>query len=173
MANVSRLQIGNSSNLPAESIPPLPGPPGGGGDDGGSGLSIRQILGTLRRRKLLIGGIAVIGTTIAWLIANQLTPIYQAQADVVVEPRVSDVMRSSPDYAQQPLDALVAGPVKEGAVLVERGDVCNGRGSGLGRRLERNVRRRRPQGQLRDPASPRCRGASGDVGSAATQIQRG
>jgi capsular exopolysaccharide synthesis family protein len=107
MANVSRLQIGNSSNLPAESIPPLPGPPGGGGDDGGSGLSIRQILGTLRRRKLLIGGIAVIGTTIAWLIANQLTPIYQAQADVVVEPRVSDVMRSSPDYAQQPLDARV------------------------------------------------------------------
>ncbi len=105
MANVSRLQTGSSSNLPAESMPPLPAPPGGGGDDGGSGLSVRQILGTLRRRKLLIGGIAVIGTTIAWLVANQLTPVYQAQADVVVEPRVSDVMRSGPDYAQQPLDA--------------------------------------------------------------------
>lgn len=104
MANVSRLQT-SSTNLPAEAVPPLPAPPGGGGDDGGSGVSIRQILGTLRRRKLLIGGIAVIGTTIAWLVANQLTPVYQAQADLVVEPRVSDVMRSGPDYAQQPLDS--------------------------------------------------------------------
>jgi len=105
MANVSRLQTGYN-NLPAETLPALPTPPGGGGggDEGGSGLSVRQILGTLRRHKLLIGGLALIGTTIAWLVANQLTPQYQAQADVVVEPQSRDVMRSNPDYAQQPID---------------------------------------------------------------------
>lgn len=105
MANVSRLQTGYN-NLPAETLPPLPTPPGGGGggDEGGSGLSVRQILGTLRRHKLLIGGLALIGTTIAWLVANQLAPQYQAQADVVVEPQSRDVMRSNPDYAQQPMD---------------------------------------------------------------------
>ncbi len=104
MANVSRLQTGNN-NLPAETLPPLPTPPGGGGgDEGGSGLSARQLLGTLRRHKLLIGGLALIGTTIAWLVANQMAPVYQAQADVVVEPQTRDVMRSPADYAQQPID---------------------------------------------------------------------
>ncbi|TWT14983.1 GumC family protein [Reyranella sp. CPCC 100927] len=104
MANVSRLQTGNN-NLPAETLPPLPTPPGGGGgDEGGSGLSARQILGTLRRHKLLIGGLALIGTTIAWLVANQMAPVYQAQAEMVVEPQSRDVMRSPADYAQQPID---------------------------------------------------------------------
>jgi capsular exopolysaccharide synthesis family protein len=102
MANVSRLQTG-PSNLPAETPPLLPAPPGGG-DDGGSGLSVRQIFGTLRRHKLLIGGITLIGTTVAWLIANQLTPVYQAQADLVIEPHAADVMRSTPDSMPQPLD---------------------------------------------------------------------
>ncbi len=103
MANVSRLQTGYS-NLPVEASAPLPAPPGGGGEEGGGGLSVRQIFGTLRRHKLLIGGMALIGTTIAWLVANQLTPVYQASADMVVEPQARDVMRSNPDYAQQPLD---------------------------------------------------------------------
>jgi capsular exopolysaccharide synthesis family protein len=102
MANVSRLQTGYS-NLPVEAPPVLPAPPGGGGEEGGSGLSVRQIFGTLRRHKLLIGGMALIGTTIAWLVANQLTPVYQASADMVVEPQARDVIRSTPD-TQQPLD---------------------------------------------------------------------
>src|SRR5262245_25851401 len=103
MANVSRLQTGYS-NLPVEAPPVLPAPPGGGGEEGGSGLSVRQIFGTLRRHKLLIGGMALIGTTIAWLVANQLTPVYQASADMVVEPQTANVMRSTPDTQQQPLD---------------------------------------------------------------------
>src|SRR5262245_34616689 len=102
MANVSRLQTG-LSNLPAETPPLLPAPPGGG-DEGGSGVSVRQILGTLRRHKLLIGGLALIGTTIAWLVANQLTPVYQAQADLVIEPHAADIMRPTPDSMPQPLD---------------------------------------------------------------------
>ncbi len=108
MANVSRLQTGYN-NLPAETPQPLPAPPGGGGggDDGGSGISARQILGTLRRHKLLIGGLALVGTTIAWLVANQLAPVYQAQADLIVEPQSRDVMRPSMDSTQQPIDYRV------------------------------------------------------------------
>ncbi|MBM3962650.1 MAG: hypothetical protein FJ306_12220, partial [Planctomycetes bacterium] len=71
------------SNLPVEAPPPV-GPQQPHGDPSPS-VSVRSILGMLRRHKLLIGGVALLGTTIAWLVANQLTPVYQAQADIVIE----------------------------------------------------------------------------------------
>lgn len=82
MANVTRLQT-SYSNLPVEAPPPVsqqqqPGDPS-------PSVSVRNILGMLRRHKLLIGGVALLGTTVAWLIANQLTPVYQAQADIIIE----------------------------------------------------------------------------------------
>src|SRR5215467_13980274 len=82
MANVTRLQTAYS-NLPVEAPPPgsQQGPQG----DPSPSVSVRNILGMLRRHKLLIGGVALLGTTVAWLVANQLTPIYQAQADIVIE----------------------------------------------------------------------------------------
>lgn len=82
MANVTRLQTAYS-NLPVEAPPPVAqqAPQG----DPSPSVSVRNILGMLRRHKLLIGGVALIGTTIAWLIANQLIPVYQAQADIVIE----------------------------------------------------------------------------------------
>jgi succinoglycan biosynthesis transport protein ExoP len=88
MANVTRLST-PYSQLPVEAPPPLPpGPPpkerGGGGD---SVISVRQIFGTLRRHKLLIGGLALMGTVIAWLIANQMQPMYRAEATLAVEPK--------------------------------------------------------------------------------------
>lgn len=82
MANVTRLQT-SYSNLPVEAPPPV-GPQQPHGDPSPS-VSVRSILGMLRRHKLLIGGVALLGTTIAWLVANQLTPVYQAQADIVIE----------------------------------------------------------------------------------------
>ncbi len=81
MSNVTRLQT-SYSNLPVEAPIQAPQPPAG---DAAPSVSVRQILGMLRRHKLLIGGLALIGTTIAWLVANQLTPIYLSQADLVIE----------------------------------------------------------------------------------------
>ena len=89
MANVTRLTT-PYSQLPVEAPPPLPaGPPGpkGGGD---TVISVRQIFGTLRRHKLLIGGLALMGTVIAWLIANQMTPMYRSEATIAVEPKEQD-----------------------------------------------------------------------------------
>src|SRR5688572_24000537 len=91
MANVTRLTT-PYSQLPVESPPPLPpGPPGPKGEGGASSVvSVRQIFGTLRRHKLLIGGLALMGTVIAWLIANQMTPMYRSEAQVAVEPKEQD-----------------------------------------------------------------------------------
>lgn len=92
MANVTRLTT-PYSQLPVEAPPPLPpaapGPKGerGGGD---SVISVRQIFGALRRHKLLIGGLALMGTVIAWLIANQMTPMYRSEASIAVEPKEQD-----------------------------------------------------------------------------------
>jgi capsular exopolysaccharide synthesis family protein len=90
MANVTRLST-PYSQLPVEAPPPLPpGPPGPKGDRGDTVISVRQIFGTLRRHKLLIGGLALMGTVIAWLIANQMTPMYRSEAQVAVEPKEQD-----------------------------------------------------------------------------------
>ncbi|QQS10597.1 MAG: polysaccharide biosynthesis tyrosine autokinase [Rhodospirillales bacterium] len=102
MANVTRLQT-SYTTLPVEA--PQTAPPGGGmpPQDGTTGVSARQILGTLRRHKLLIGGLALVGTTIAWLVANQLTPIYQSQGELVIEAKASDTL-SKTDGMTMPLD---------------------------------------------------------------------
>ena len=64
MANVTRLTT-PYSQLPVEAPPPMPpGPPGPKGDRGDTVISVRQIFGTLRRHKLLIGGLALMGTVI-------------------------------------------------------------------------------------------------------------
>jgi polysaccharide biosynthesis transport protein len=72
---------------------PVPGPK----DAGDTVISVRQIFGTLRRHKFLIGGIALMGTVLAWLIANQITPLYRADAQVALEPKdpIVDVGRGS------------------------------------------------------------------------------
>lgn len=100
MANVTRLQTAYS-NLPVEAPPPVSQQPPQG--DPSPSVSVRNILGMLRRHKLLIGGVALIGTTIAWLIANQLVPIYQAQADIVIEGS-ADAPIINPNQAPGTLD---------------------------------------------------------------------
>ncbi|MBX3499522.1 MAG: polysaccharide biosynthesis tyrosine autokinase [Alphaproteobacteria bacterium] len=100
MANVTRLQTAYS-NLPVEAPPSVSQQQPQG--DPSPSVSVRNILGMLRRHKLLIGGVALIGTTIAWLIANQLTPVYQAQADIVIEGS-TDTSIINPNQGAGPLD---------------------------------------------------------------------
>jgi succinoglycan biosynthesis transport protein ExoP len=100
MASVTRLQTAYS-NLPVEAPPPGSQQPPQG--DPSPSVSVRNILGMLRRHKLLIGGVALIGTTIAWLVANQLVPVYQAQADIVIEGS-ADAPIINPNQGAGPLD---------------------------------------------------------------------
>ncbi len=100
MANVTRLQTAYS-NLPVEA-PPLIAQQQPQAEPSPS-VSVRNILGMLRRHKLLIGGVALIGTTIAWLVANQLTPVYQAQADIVIEGS-ADTPIINPNQGSGPVD---------------------------------------------------------------------
>lgn len=100
MANVTRLQTAYS-NLPVEAPPPVSQQQAPG--DQSPSVSVRNILGMLRRHKLLIGGVALIGTTIAWLVANQLTPVYQAQADIVIEGS-TDTPIINPNQGAGPVD---------------------------------------------------------------------
>lgn len=90
MANIARIST-PYSQLPVEAPPPMPsGPPGPKADGGGSVVSVRQIFGTLRRHKLLIGGLAMMGTVVSWLAANQMVPQYRAEAQLSVEPKEQD-----------------------------------------------------------------------------------
>lgn len=100
MANVTRLQTAYS-NLPVDAPPSVAQQPAPG--EQSPSVSVRNILGMLRRHKLLIGGVALIGTTIAWLVANQLTPVYQAQADIVIEGS-ADTPIINPNQGGGPVD---------------------------------------------------------------------
>ena len=58
------------------------------------GFDFREILGTLWRRRWVIGGTILLVTSIAILVAFQVTPRYTATAEVLVDPRerkVADV----------------------------------------------------------------------------------
>ena len=57
--------------------------PGGGGRGGQQDL--RTLLGMLWRRKALIIGVTAIGTTLSVLMANRMTPVYEAEARLVLE----------------------------------------------------------------------------------------
>ena len=58
------------------------------------GFNFREIFGTLWRRRWVIGGTVLLVTSIAVLVAFQVTPRYTATAEVLVDPRerkVADV----------------------------------------------------------------------------------
>lgn len=81
-----------------------------------SGLSIPHVIGILKRRKYLVLGLAAIAAGAATMYANSLTPLYQAEAEVVVEPsrqrvlNVESVVSSlRPDYYTQETEAAVMG----------------------------------------------------------------
>jgi len=63
---------------PPEILLPAPGLAGGM-------LDLRQLIGVLRRRLVLIIGLVVLGTGGAALYVSQLVPLYQAEAQLIVE----------------------------------------------------------------------------------------
>src|SRR5476649_2749285 len=80
---VSQLPV----DVPRQQHARLPGPVPGRKEDRDTTISRQQIFGTLRRHKFLIGGLTLMGTVLGWLIANQLTPMYRADAQVALEPK--------------------------------------------------------------------------------------
>lgn len=82
--------------------------------DSQSGLSIPHVLNILKRRKYLILGIALIALAWSTIYANGLTPLYSADANLVVEPsrqrvlNVESVVSSMrPDYYTNETEAAV------------------------------------------------------------------
>lgn len=94
------------------------------GDDS---LSLRRILGVLRRRAILIAGIAILVTSLAAVWVNQLTPLYVAQAELVVTPaRTPDVGADpitpslTPDFWTNETEAAIIGSRELARKAVER-----------------------------------------------------
>ncbi len=108
MSSVTRLPL-----RPREPSPELgPLAPSAQGD----GLDPRRLLGGLRRRKVLIGGITFLGTAIAVLAVNQITPLYVAQSAVVLEGSHRNVVNIeavsqglTPDYYTNETQAAIIG----------------------------------------------------------------
>lgn len=69
-----------------------------GGDD--DALNLRRLLSTLRRRKIMIAGVMAVITAIAWLLVNQLTPVYSTATKIVVQP----------DRTNLPIQEIVVDP---------------------------------------------------------------
>lgn len=77
----------------------LPSRHGGAGGDSATGISvpladadIREILGRLRRRKWTIVGTTTLLMLVAALIVLQLTPLYRAETQIMIEPRQQRVV---------------------------------------------------------------------------------
>lgn len=60
--------------------------------EGGDLFDLRSLIGILRRRKYMIAGITLLAGVAAALYVNQLTPLYRAQAQIIVEPDRQNVV---------------------------------------------------------------------------------
>ncbi len=94
------------------------------------GLDPRRLLGGLRRRKVLIGGVTFLGTAIAVLMVNQITPLYVAQSSVVVEGNRQNVVNIesvaqglTPDYYTNETQAAIIGSRHLAAQAVDKLDL--------------------------------------------------
>ncbi len=71
-------------------------PPDQGGPEPGRGINVREIIGILRRHYIMIAAITVVGTALTALWVNQLTPIYQAEVSVLVDPSRETITKFQP-----------------------------------------------------------------------------
>src|SRR5579883_1933365 len=77
-----------------------------------SPLDLRRILGVLKRRKVMILGVMFVVTSLATLVVSQQTPLYRAEAKLVVEksrqriaPIEAVVQGLNPDYLTNETEA--------------------------------------------------------------------
>src|SRR5262249_27562314 len=96
------------------------------------GLDARRLLGGLRRRKVLIGGIVFLGTALALLLVNQITPRYMASSQVLVESNRQNVVNieqvsqaPTPDYYTNETQAAVIASRALAVQAVDKLDLYN------------------------------------------------
>lgn len=73
---------------------------------GASMLDLRNLISVLRRRKFLILGLVLLAVVGATLYTSQLTPLYQAQATIVIEPDRTRVLNVDAVVGDMPGDML-------------------------------------------------------------------
>ena len=96
-----------------------------GGDAGG--LNLRFLLGVLRRRKFMIAGVMLAITGTATIFVSRLTPLYSAEALIVVEPDRQNVVDIesvvqglTPDFYTNETEAAVIGSRALAEQVVDR-----------------------------------------------------
>jgi polysaccharide biosynthesis transport protein len=95
-------------------------------------LDLRRIAATLRRRKIMIGAIAVIGTMLSAFYVGGITPLYKAEAVIVVEPERKKVVNIdqvaqnlTPDWLTPLTEAAIIRSRENALLAVERLDLVN------------------------------------------------
>lgn len=90
-------------------------------------LDLRRVLAILKRRKVLILGVMFVTTSLATLIVSQVTPLYRAEAMLVIEknrqtiaPIQAVVQGLNPDYLTNETEAAVITSRELAAKAVER-----------------------------------------------------
>ncbi|MFO1190216.1 MAG: polysaccharide biosynthesis tyrosine autokinase [Alphaproteobacteria bacterium] len=113
---------------PADSRPRAPQP---GAADAGM-LDLRAILAVLRRRKALIASISLLITGLAALVVHQITPLYYAESQLVLETsrekfsNIEAVIQGVPyDYYTLETEAAVIGSRGLAAKVVERAKLAD------------------------------------------------
>ena len=81
-------------------------------------LDLRRITATLRRRKIMIAAIAVMGTMLSAFYVSGITPLYKARSTIVVEPERKKVVNI--DQVAQNLNPDWLTPLTEAAIIRSR-----------------------------------------------------
>lgn len=94
-------------------------------DDGG--FDLRRLFGAVRRRKILIAGLMIVATAFAAVYANQLQPLYSAEARLVIEGARNNVINIErvaqglkQDFYTMETEAAVIGSRAIAAKVVDR-----------------------------------------------------
>ncbi len=91
-----------------------PRPAAGGGVE----TDLREILGVLRRRRHVFGGCVLLITSLVVLVAYQLTPLYTATSQVLVDPREPNVVD---------LDSVLSGIAADASTIDSQMEVIRSR----------------------------------------------
>ncbi|MFQ5783672.1 MAG: GumC family protein [Alphaproteobacteria bacterium] len=100
--------------------------------DDAEAVDLRRLLNTLWRRKMIVMGTTLVLTSIALLIVMQLTPLYVAETEIVVQPpdtNVIDIEKVaqglSTDFYTNDTEAAILGSRAIASEVVDRLDLVN------------------------------------------------